>query len=234
VDHARAPAWTADRLVNTALFLAALAYGIQSFLDWTWFVPGPTVMALLAAGFVVGRGPAPEAAAAPEARPRLSLSSPRILLAVLAVLTTLAATWSVLQPDRAADLADEALVLAGAGETEDALTKARDAQDINPLALEPLFAEAAVHQRAGRDDQALDVFRQSVAEHPKDPQAWLRLADFQLYELDRPQEALAALDQALYLDPMSEAARDTFIEARTRLRDAGVLPAEPPAPEAAP
>src|SRR6185503_17911012 len=50
VDHERAPAWTADRIAVTALFLAAIAYGVQALLDWTWFVPGPTVMALVAAG----------------------------------------------------------------------------------------------------------------------------------------------------------------------------------------
>ena len=63
-------------------------------------------------------------------------------------------------------------------------------------------------------------------EHRKDPQAWLRLADFQLYVLDDPQKALAALDQALYLDPLSGPIRDSFIKARARLRAQGKLPPE--------
>ena len=51
------PDWTAERIALTALALTAVAYGFQSAIDWTWFIPGPTVAALAAAGFVAGRGP---------------------------------------------------------------------------------------------------------------------------------------------------------------------------------
>ena len=228
VDHMRAPAWTADRVAVTALFLAAIAYGIQSLLDWTWFVPGPTVMALVAAGFVAGRGPAPEAAAPAEAAPRARATRARIALAVAAAVAALAAAWSVWQPERAAERAEEAITLSGSGQLAEALEAAQDAQDIDPLAIDPLFAEAEVHQRAGRNEEALAVFQRAALEHDKDPQAWLRLADFQLYELEDPQAAVAALDQALYLDPVSEAIQDSFIEARARLRLRGELPPEAP------
>jgi hypothetical protein len=226
VDHMRAPAWTDDRFAVTALFLAAVAYGIQSALDWTWLVPGPTVMALVAAGFVAGRGPAPEAAAPTEPPPRARVTPVRVALAVGAVVAALAASWSIWQPERADNKADEALALSGRGQVEAALDAAHDAQDIDPLSIKPLFAEAAVQQRAGRDDEALAVFRRAALEHRDDPQAWLRLADFQLYELDDPKAALAALDQALYLDPLSGPIRDSFIEARARLRISGELPPE--------
>ena len=46
----------ADRLALAALALAAIVFALQSAIDWTWFVPGPTIMALAAAGFVAGRG----------------------------------------------------------------------------------------------------------------------------------------------------------------------------------
>jgi len=226
VDHERAPAWTADRTAVTALFLAAIAYGVQALLDWTWFVPGPTVMALVAAGFVAGRGPAPAAAAPVEEPPRSRLTPARIALAVAAVLAALAASWSIWQPERGDRRANEALELSGAGKFDEALDAAHDAQDIDPLAIKPLFAEATVYQRARRNGDALAVFERAVAEHRKDPQAWLRLADFQLYELDDPEAALAALDQALYLDPLSRVIRDSFIEARARLRQRGLLPEE--------
>jgi tetratricopeptide (TPR) repeat protein len=41
-----------------ALALTTVVYGLHSAVDWIWFVPGPTVMALVAAGLVAGRGPA--------------------------------------------------------------------------------------------------------------------------------------------------------------------------------
>lgn len=226
----RAPAWTPDRFAVTALFLAALAYGLQAVIDWTWFVPGPTVMALVAAGFVAGRGPAPESQAAPQPGPRARPNGPRIVLALLCLAAGMALSWSIWQPASADERADRALALSGQGDFEEALEAAHEAQDIDPLAAKPLFVAAVVHKRAGRNDDALEVFQQVVKEHPKEPQAWLRLADFQLYELDEPQAALAALDQALYLDPMSSAAQDSFIEARNRLREEGLLPPEAPLP----
>ena len=221
VDHMRAPAWTDDRIAVTALFLAAIAYGIQSALDWTWLVPGPPVRALVAAGFVAGRGPAPGAAAPAEPPPRARVTPVRVALAIGAVVAALAASWSIWQPERADSKADEAIALSGSGDLDAALAAARDAQDIDPLSIKPLFAEAAVQQRAGREDEALAVFQRAALEHRRDPQAWLRLADFQLYVRDDPQKALAALDQALYLDPLSGPIRDSFIKARARLRVQG-------------
>lgn len=51
------PPWTSERAALVALVLCAVAFGLQSTIDWTWFVPGPTIAALVAAGFVAGRGP---------------------------------------------------------------------------------------------------------------------------------------------------------------------------------
>jgi tetratricopeptide (TPR) repeat protein len=186
------------------------------------------VMALVAAGFVAGRGPAPEAAAPVEEAPRPRLTRARVSLAAAAGLAALAASWSVWQPERADNRANEAFALSGTGRLDEALDAAQDAQDIDPLSIKPLFAEATVHQRAGRNSEALAVFQRAAAEHSEDPQGWLRLADFQLYELDDPEAAVAALEQALYLDPVSGAIRDSFIEARARLRMRGELPPEAP------
>jgi hypothetical protein len=49
--------WSAERVALAGLALVALVFGMHSLVDWIWFVPGPTAMALVAAGFVVGRGP---------------------------------------------------------------------------------------------------------------------------------------------------------------------------------
>ena len=51
--------WDADRVAMTALALSAIVFGLHSAIDWTWFVPGPAVMAIAIAGYVAGRGPAP-------------------------------------------------------------------------------------------------------------------------------------------------------------------------------
>jgi hypothetical protein len=48
--------WRPERIGLVAVGLVAVVYGAHSTLDWTWFVPGPTVMAMIAAGWVAGRG----------------------------------------------------------------------------------------------------------------------------------------------------------------------------------
>jgi hypothetical protein len=48
--------WTPERVGLVALALSAFVFGMHSIVDWVWYVPGPTAMALVAAGFVVGRG----------------------------------------------------------------------------------------------------------------------------------------------------------------------------------
>jgi hypothetical protein len=54
-----------------ALALSALVFGLHSLVDWVWFVPGPAAMAMVAAGFVAGRGPL----RAPQAAPALAAAS---------------------------------------------------------------------------------------------------------------------------------------------------------------
>src|SRR3954471_3336274 len=49
--------WPPERVGLVALTLCAFVFGMHSAVDWVWYVPGPTAMALVAAGFVVGRGP---------------------------------------------------------------------------------------------------------------------------------------------------------------------------------
>ncbi|HEY0631919.1 MAG TPA: tetratricopeptide repeat protein [Thermoleophilaceae bacterium] len=67
----RLPQFSPERVGVVALALSALVFGLHSLVDWVWFVPGPTAMAMVAAGFVVGRGalaaPRPAAAAASAA-----------------------------------------------------------------------------------------------------------------------------------------------------------------------
>ncbi len=49
--------WTPERAALVGLALTTVVFGLQSAIDWTWFIPGPAAMALVAAGFVAGRGP---------------------------------------------------------------------------------------------------------------------------------------------------------------------------------
>jgi O-antigen ligase/polysaccharide polymerase Wzy-like membrane protein len=216
--------WTPDRTAVVALVLSAVVFGLQSAIDWTWFVPGPAAMALVAAGFVAGRGPAaalPEgsAAALDLREPLRNPSPPRLLTASAVLLAALLTSWAIWQPEAADRQTSDAIALADQGEFEAALDKTADAADSNPLSAEPLLVEAAIATRAGREAEAGEALEEAVLKFPGDSETWYRLAAFQLGTLDRPAEAAQTIRGALYLDPFSLSARQLFLEARASARE---------------
>jgi len=58
--------WSAERVGLTTLAAVAVVFGVHSLVDWTWFIPGNAVVALLCAGWVAGRGPLAARSEAPE------------------------------------------------------------------------------------------------------------------------------------------------------------------------
>ncbi|MBV9309579.1 MAG: hypothetical protein JOZ73_02035, partial [Solirubrobacterales bacterium] len=94
-----------ERAGLSTLLCVVVVFGVHSAIDWTWFIPGTTVAALLCAGWLAGRGPV-------EQRGRLRAyrrpSSPRpisarpgavVAIASVVVLSLLAA-WVIWQPLR--------------------------------------------------------------------------------------------------------------------------------------
>ena len=232
--------WDADRVATTALALAAIVYGVQSAIDWTWFVPGPTVMAILLAGYVAGRGPAPQPVGAPSAiiaaapphdqlvslprLPRFSLRLPprphtaRLVPAVLVVAVALCAAWAAYQPQRAATANQDALDLLAKNRYAAAVKKADEAQSINPASLAPLWTKASVAVAQKRLTNAEVDFQSAVFHQPSNPEAYTRLAEFELYRNNRPRKALDIIQGGLYLDPQSPRAQTVFFDALQRLR----------------
>jgi hypothetical protein len=227
--------WDADRVATTALALAALVYAFQSAIDWTWFVPGPTVVAILLAGYVAGRGPAPQPAGMPSAivaagpardqvvslprLPRFQLRLPprphtaRLVPALLVVAVALCAAWAVYQPQRAAGANEDALDLLARKQLPAAANKADDAHSINPASLSPLWTKAAVAVAQKNLPEAEVLFQRAVFDQPSNPEAWTRLAEFELYRKNDPRKALDIVEGALYLDPQSAAAQTVFFDA---------------------
>jgi O-Antigen ligase len=214
--------WTNDRTAIVALGLIAIVFGLQSAIDWTWFVPGPAAMAFVAAGFVAGRGPAatlPEEASIDLREPLRSPSPPRLLAASAVLLAALLTAWAIWQPLAADRQITDALELEEAGDVDGALAKTRDAGDTNPLTAEPLLVEAVIATRAGREADAEAALEDAVLRFPGDPETWIRLAAFQLGTLNEPSEAVQTIRGALYLDPHSLTARQLFLEARASERE---------------
>ena len=221
--------WDADRVAIAALALTAVVFGLHSAVDWTWSVPGPTVMAMVAAGFAAGRGPLPPpvlpvVADTPPARRRLGLPpvpTERLLPAALALVAALVSAWAVVQPERADQRSRDALALLDRKDYSAAAETAGDAHDINPLSVRPLFVQAQIAHAQGKSDRARVLLERAVLDQPSNPEAWLRLAEFQLYRLNKPEDALSTITGALFLDPRSRPAQSVFFDARAKLRETG-------------
>jgi hypothetical protein len=212
--------WGRERIALVTLVLMAVVYGLQSLIDWTWFVPGPTAMALVAAGFVAGRGTEPGRAPSIDwRRPFRAVTPARLAGAAAVLLTAVVTAWAIWQPEAADRQTGDALALADHGETAAALAKASDAADTDPLSSEPLLVLATIESGAGRNAAAGRTLEQAVLQFPGDPQTWLRLASFQLDPLDRPALAAQTVRGALYLDRFSQAARGLFLVAKQRERE---------------
>jgi tetratricopeptide (TPR) repeat protein len=202
-----------------------VVFGVHSFIDWTWFVPGVTVIALACAGWVAGRGPVAVAAVPPDGflhRARAGLRDPwRVGVAVLVLAVAATAAWAAYQPLRSVNIGNQALAaLDDAGKDPRAYTRARalteKARSANPLSVEPLFERYVVETLAGRKDVARQVLEEAVRLQPANPATWLSLTRFALDQEDDPKEALRLLGPALYLDPRSAPAAQIYLEALRR------------------
>ena len=209
--------WDTDRIAIVTLALVPLVFGIQSLLDWTWFIQEPAVMALIPAGFLAGLGPLGEGAdraARDEDRIQWRPDARRIVAAVAAVITALLLAWAIWQPEASDRATNDALALLDEKKFDQALAKTQDAEDLNPLTPDPLLVRAAIDTAANREDDAQTSLERAVILFPGDPQTWYRLAAFQLGTLDAPEQAMETVRGALYLDPHSKAASQLFLDSR--------------------
>jgi len=101
------------------MLCVVVVFGVHSFIDWTWYVPGNAGVALLFAGWLAGRGPLePEQARAAARtswrsgwtpallRVRLAEAGPvRLGVALAVIVAALLAVWSQWQPQRSEDRA---------------------------------------------------------------------------------------------------------------------------------
>jgi hypothetical protein len=210
----RAP-WTPERVGMATLLAICVVFGVHSFIDWTWFVPGNAILALLCAGWLVGRGPTDEPIARGTAA-RLAMREPwRIGLAVAAVAVALVAAWTSWQPQRAVAEGSDALGTAEAGHFAQARDQIAQARRINPLSVDLLFQQAAIERADGNSAGARSALQEAVRKQPANPATWLTLAEFELSEGRKPQ-ALSAVGSALYLDPRSQEAISTYLQASGR------------------
>jgi hypothetical protein len=219
--------WDGERVALVALALAALVFALHSAIDWTWFVPGPTLMAVAAAGAVAGRSCL--ASRRPEESAGLG-EVPRYAFAGAAVVVALVCAWAVWQPARSEAETDHALDLLAARRLPAAAHAAGHAEDIDPLSPNPLLAQASIAAARGDTNGALARLQRAVRRFPGEPQVWLRLAEYQLHALAQPAAAIETIRGALKIDPESRAVQQLYLEAKRRLNPAPPVTPAPTAP----
>jgi len=223
------PEWTDERTALCALALAAVTFGLHSAIDWIWAIPGTAVVALVAAGFVAGRGPltaATEAAKPPAPERDEGTPVGRVLAAAGVLVTAALCSWAIWQPQAAARANDRALDSLARGDFRAAERDANAARNLDPYSVDPLFTRAKALAGQGRGVAAYRALELAVREHPRDPDTWLRLADFELRRLDLPLRALATVEGVRKLDPNSSRVKLLLAQVQAALAT-GAPPASP-------
>jgi tetratricopeptide (TPR) repeat protein len=152
----------------TALVLAlvALAYLLHSLVDYDWDFVAITGPVLLVVGVLLSAG-------------RPTIAGRRRLLAGAVALVALVGVVSIASPWAAARQTDDAYEALARGDVSAAQSDAERARFLNPLALDPLRAEAAVAEAEGRGQDALGLYVKAVELQPENWQSWYELARFE-------------------------------------------------------
>ncbi len=212
-----------ERIGLLTMATIVVVYGVHSFIDWTWFVPGCTVFALLCAGWLAGRGPLDlqSVTPAPLRHPRAWLRADGAMAgALLSVAAALIIAYAVWQPLRSLNASNEALARLESGDIKGAIDEAYAARDRDPLSLEPLSVLAVAQVRSDDIDGAQATLEHEVALQPANPEPWVRLADFQLNQLKQPRAALASLQRAVGLDPRNTETVAAYLAVRRQVTGA--------------
>jgi hypothetical protein len=240
--------WDAERVGMVTLAAVVVIFAFHQLIDWTWYTPAPSVVALLAAGWVVGRGPLRrrlDLVGEPSwpLRARLMAWRPhpfRSALAAGVLGVAMLAAWTVAQPLRAVHAGDAAVQRLEVGAFDAAREIVKIGAERNPLSVEPLWELAAIEAADQHVPAAEEALSDAVELQPANAEAWRRLGRYQLSVAAKPQEALKAFRAAYFLDPQSPEAVSDFLEVSRRLGTSppptpgAVVPTPTPAPTGTP
>ena len=175
-----------------ALAVLCVAYVLHTLVDFDWDFVAVSAPFLLTLGALLG-GPAVR-------------DEPRVVWSPLPVAVAAALALSLLTPWFAQRDTDSAQAAIFDGRPLVALRDARNARSLNPLALDPLLAEAAALEQLGDFQGARSVYIDAVELQPLNWRGWFELGRFEEGQQDWPR-ALPALRRAVDLDPQNPLAQ---------------------------
>jgi hypothetical protein len=156
----------------------ALIFGLHSLIDWTWFIPGTAVLALVCAGWLAGRGPLASPVGRLPAPRRLARSPGAAAVVAATIVATVLAAWVIVQPLNSQNAYNSALTQLTLGHTGAALTDARRAESSNPLSVDPLWLQSEIYASTGDSAAARHALIRATSLQPSNPGTWERLGCF--------------------------------------------------------
>ena len=142
------------------------------------------------------RPPAPPAISREPRRPRYGVASRALATGVLLLV---ALSW--LAPYLSDRALSRSIVLASDNHVAAAVTQARRAHRLDPLAVDPLFTLALVEQQQGRGSVALATLEQAARLQPQNFATYYELGLMQLNVLGLRRQAAVSFRRALSLNP---------------------------------
>lgn len=198
------------------LLCVVVVFGVSSAIDWTWFVPGTAVPALLCAGWVAGRGPTSTRIGRRSSRRQLPARPVAIAALTGATLVTIVCLWAIWQPLRSANADTAAVAALSRGDAKQAITDARAAAARDPVSVEPLWELSAIFSSVGNEQAARAELVDATRLQPENPATWQQLGFYDLRRHD-PGSALPAFRHALSLDRGSVATREAIKQVESEL-----------------
>jgi cytochrome c-type biogenesis protein CcmH/NrfG len=180
-----------------------VTFGVSSLIDWTWFIPGVTVPALVCAGWLAARGPLAQLEPAPaDHTPKHRIAPGKAAAVVGIVGALLIVGWFVWQPLHSSDQVSSAINALSRGDAPAALAAAKSAATSDPVSVDPLWELSAIYTAlrdavAGRQELV-----KATQVQPSNAATWQQLGSFDL-QANHPRLARAELETALRLDRTS-------------------------------
>jgi len=222
-------AHAAERAGLVTLLATVVIFGISSLIDWTWFVPGVAVPALVCAGWLAGRGPIDAPIGRAKDRRRLS-TSPGVAAAGLGIVAaTIVAAWFVWQPLHSQNAFDAAISAMSDGNSTAALVDAQSAAASNPVSIEPLIELSEIYSARHNPTAARQELVKAMDIQPSNPETYEQLGQF---DLAQNQAIVAVLEfqTAQLLDRSSTPLAQQLTAAESAVSQSGL--SAPPAPAA--
>ena len=156
-----------ERAAGLALAVVALLYPLHGLVDYDWDFVAVSAPFFFTLGVLLAAG----APTRIVRRPFFALAGGLIALAAVSSLLT---PWLA---DRRVSSAYDALE---SNRTAAAIDRADQARSLDPLSVEPLFAEALAKEREGRILEAMRLYVRATQMQPENPDTWYELGSFEL------------------------------------------------------